>query len=347
VQCDNNCDCVPTRKQDILPIRVEIRYPSVESAVTNAIYGYHRNAISVRQVGREGVCSKDSLLTQWCEHDEGNAEFYNGLTLDSGYETSTTESIVIPDAHGNYWFRVEHDIPEDSVDYVNLSDRRTTGTVHLWINGVESEYTHEINGSYYDTFDLKVECNGDSSSCVINQQIGCEINARLQFPKKSNTAYYGYNNNDMSVTKEIEAGGNETDVCGPVDGVKEGGETSWNCIHEGDARVEKYEHTGSVTFQREEEYVTIRSALNGGFNFTSNHKYTVNDDETYNTDGYKIISTMSIWINGINDGELLGRFKEPVISSNVTGTDDPNFRNHFDVNVNCNAMCDCEAQYLG
>jgi len=313
VECDDDCRCTQIEREiemtSICPIRAEIRYPLINN---DTEFGYHNNGLSVTQEGIQGDCSIFSPLTQWCEH-EGDAEFYHNEN-EPYYTYSTTESIIMRDGRGSYTFKVKDNIEE------GMDIESDTTRLHLWTDGMEKAiYTHTIDGTYYDTFDVNVECD-DDCTCNFDQEITCEIYAKLKFPQKDKIPdyygiNYGYQNDVLSASKV-----NETEVC--EFGDEEGPTfTSWSCVHDGDARVIKKENY----FRKEIETMTIRKALNGEFEFKANHWDDGGEDAYTNT--YSIPSTMTL---SINDGDM-----------HVFQTQNDTSIGSIYVNVQCDSMCDC------
>ena len=101
------------------------------------VHAAPNSSISVTKREQDS-CSKYSLLTKWCAH-EGDAKFYHDADGDDAYDTSSTESIIIPeDLNGTFTFLIEHDIPDAEKYY--LGGNELTGEVHLFTNYEEKEY---------------------------------------------------------------------------------------------------------------------------------------------------------------------------------------------------------------
>jgi len=164
VECDNDCACKSVERTiemtSICPIRAEIRYPPIIDDAIITEFDYHNNHLSVTQEGLQDNCSTLSSLTQWCQH-EGSA-----LSNGDEKEEVTWASIIIRDGRGSYRFKAKDYIYEDETD----NEKHTT-QLHLWINGMEeTTYNHTIDGIYYDTFDVNVECD-DNCTCTSYQEI--------------------------------------------------------------------------------------------------------------------------------------------------------------------------------
>lgn len=177
--------------------------------------------------------------------------------------------------------------------------------------------------------DSSKEITSPTSSPTESAPEFCNLKATLTFPDPKDT-YYGYSNDQVSVTKFGKKA--SCDFYNK--------ETTWGCVHIGEAYIHNNESPNYKDIVQSEEAL-IPDAFGGRFNFHVEHYFNELNEGYYDED-HMIQSTLKLFVNDEKQFAKKMPKNEGVDTHLPDGSINPAYDGEMVITADCDAKCNCE-----
>jgi hypothetical protein len=139
----------------------------------------------------------------------------------------------------------------------------------------------------------------------------------------------------------VQNRGNEskrTEICGHINPV-----TSWGCTHTGTARIFNLENDKYYDYYEESEYVQIKNAAGGTFDFDLVHYFSEKNEGYYDGD-HKMVGTLTIKPTGNRSKQFSHPKNLNTSTHNEDGSVNQDYEGIARVRVQCDEDCKCKVR---